>query len=95
MTDFSCFYGVYNKKTQCFEDFFFYDSVTDLRDDLLFLRDDYKEGKLKAIPNYIVYPKDYDLYLLGRIYPDDFGNVNKSCFEYRDSLDTFLERVNG
>lgn len=92
MSNFSCFYGVFNRKIQIFESFFFYDNKNVLIDDLVYLREHYIKGSSFSIPNYVIYPIDYDLYLLGRIYPDDVGNVNHACYEYICSIDSLLER---
>ena len=89
-------YGVWNKKTNCYDDFMIYDTGNELIDDCLSLiemKDNAeKRNKSFALPNYLNFPDDYDLYRIAVVDSFDFTKPTTAVHQYRGCMSEVLKK---
>lgn len=87
----SLIYAVYNKRYDIIEECFISEDRDQLLDQFIAIDDVFrKHNKVEELIPYIRFPEDYELRIIGHIWPDRRDNSCEPLNTYIGSLDTLL-----
>lgn len=85
-------YGVFNKKLSVFEECFITETRDQLLDQFISFKDIFeKHNKLDELVPFIRFPQEYDLYLIGHVWPERFDDTVDSVHQFVGCLDVLLD----
>lgn len=88
----SLIYAIYNKRTDVIEECFIYEDKDSLLDQFIGIENVFRRhNKVEELIPYIRFPEDYEMRLIGHIWPDKRDKPCEPLNEYIGSLDSLLK----
>lgn len=84
--------GIFNKKLSVYEECFIVRDKNELLDQLISFQDLFtKHNKTDELVPFIRFPEEYDLYLIGYVFPTNFEDTCSPKHDYLGCLDSLLD----